>query len=506
MSDGDINTRAEVARLHRNLERVLRFEGESSNVDFYISSLTEHNPFNSTEEIAQWLRDMNSVEYFHVETLPLADLNKWSFDECTGDLCHESGGFFSIRGLRVSVNIGPVKEWTQPIICQPEIGILGIVAKKIDGILYLLMQAKPEPGNINTFQLSPTVQATRSNYTRVHGGKPTRHLEYFLNTTRARTLVDQLQSEQGARFYHKRNRNIIVRIPDDEDIELGQNSRWVTLGQLKRLMRIDNTVNMDARSVISNINYAPDVKTSLEPICAAELRDVLESSPLTTKPINELGLKLMISAHGATRPLHTEGELLRWLSREKFNCELHARLISLNEVRDWVRTPHDIRHKDGRYFSIIGVRVQAASREVPAWDQPIVKQTDPGIVGYIVREIDGVIHLLVQLKMESGNMDLLELAPTVQCITDSYEQGKIPPFVSDMAVPGREEIIFDVLQSEEGGRFYREENRNILLIANDGLHANEGPRYLWMSLNQLNRFLRFSNFLNVEARSLLATM
>ena len=32
------------------------------------------------------------------------------------------------------------------------------------------MQAKVEPGNINSIQLSPTLQATRSNYTKAHGG------------------------------------------------------------------------------------------------------------------------------------------------------------------------------------------------------------------------------------------------------------------------------------------------------------------------------------------------
>ena len=49
---------------------------------------------------------------------------------------------------------------------QNEIGILGII-KNIKTNKYLL-QAKVEPGKINKIQISPTVQATRSNYSRIN--------------------------------------------------------------------------------------------------------------------------------------------------------------------------------------------------------------------------------------------------------------------------------------------------------------------------------------------------
>ena len=68
------------------------------------------------------------------------------------------------------------KNWDQPIIVQKEIGILGILKKNNK----YLLQAKFEPGNINKIQISPTVQATKSNYTQVHGGKKVPFLNYFL--------------------------------------------------------------------------------------------------------------------------------------------------------------------------------------------------------------------------------------------------------------------------------------------------------------------------------------
>lgn len=504
MRSNGFNAQREAAKLHRGLEQVLHFSGESPNIDFYMSSLTEYNPFNTTAEISDWLKDMNSVEYFHVDSIPLMNLRKWYFDPYSGDLCHASGGFFSIRGLEVCTNIGPVRKWTQPIIDQPKIGVLGIITKKINGILYLLMQAKAEPGNINTFQLAPTVQATRSNYMKLHGGKPTRYVEYFLDSNRADILFDQLQSEQGARFFRKRNRNIIIRVRDEEKIDLGSSFRWVTLGQLKRLMLKDNTVNMDARSVISSISFSPKKEAPSEPINEADLRDCLESSQLVEKPVSDLKIKMMVSGYLDELPMHTMDELLQNLSREKFQCELDTRLIPLNEVQDWTCTPTEISHAKGLYFSVVGVRLEASNREVPSWDQPIVKQHHPGIVGFIARPIQGVLHFLVQLKMESGNIDLLEVAPTVQCITGSYHEANLPPYVGEMLNPSKTKVVFDTMQSEEGGRFYREENRNMLLLADDTFPLETPQGYVWVSLKQLKQLLMFNNFLNVESRSLLA--
>ena len=93
------------------------------------------------------------------------------------------------------------------------------------------MQAKIEPGNINLVQLSPTLQATRSNYTCVHKGKKPLYLDYFTGEKNVYVLVDQLQSEQGARFLHKRNRNIIVEVPENEDLEVYNNFIWVSSGK-----------------------------------------------------------------------------------------------------------------------------------------------------------------------------------------------------------------------------------------------------------------------------------
>ena len=58
-----------------------------------------------------------------------------------------------------------------------------IIKQKKQGKDFYLLQSKIEPGNINGVQLSPTVQATKSNYLRKHGGKNT-VLDYLLKKTK----------------------------------------------------------------------------------------------------------------------------------------------------------------------------------------------------------------------------------------------------------------------------------------------------------------------------------
>ena len=133
------------------------------------SLLTNSNPFNSTEEIRQWVERRNREVEVKVERIPFAEMKKWHSEE-DGSIRHDSGRFFSIVGIDVQTDYGNNHHWRQPIILQPEVGYLGILTKEIDGVLYCLMQAKIEPGNVNCVQISPTLQATKSNYCRIHEG------------------------------------------------------------------------------------------------------------------------------------------------------------------------------------------------------------------------------------------------------------------------------------------------------------------------------------------------
>jgi len=197
---------------------------------FLKSALTLENPFNTIEQAHKWIEEKNIEVIVNLTKISFCDLDKWHFNKTNGNLVHETGGFFSINGIKVQTNWGEKQKWEQPIINQPEIGYLGIITKEFNGILYFLLQAKVEPGNVNNVQLSPTLQATKSNYSQLHKGEKPLYLNYFQGATKNQVLLDQLQSEQGARFLRKRNRNIIIKI--DHDFPIYDNFIWLILGQI----------------------------------------------------------------------------------------------------------------------------------------------------------------------------------------------------------------------------------------------------------------------------------
>jgi dTDP-4-dehydro-6-deoxy-alpha-D-glucopyranose 2,3-dehydratase len=481
----------------------------SKEMDFLVSALTEYNPFMHSDDFMNWFLSRKRIHEFHIDQIPFSKLRNWSFDHSSGNLVHTSGKFFSIEGIWVDTNAGSISQWSQPIINQPEIGVLGILTKKIDGILYCLMQVKMEPGNINLVQLAPTLQATRSNYTCVHKGKIPPYLEYFLDKSDARVLIDTLQSEQGARFLRKRNRNIIIET--SKEIPLGEDYCWLTLGQIHKLLQFDNIVNMDARTVLSCI---PFVGRELENIKTSALLHVIKAhSHVEEKHIktdfDEFKTRIVASAFDTTHHLHTSDEIISWFTELKVRYLLKVERIPLKYVKKWRRTDDAIVHENGKYFSVIAVDVQADNREITSWTQPLIKPQNVGIVAYIMKNINGVLHFLVQAKVEPGNFDVVEMAPTVQCITDSYEQDKPEdrqPFLNYILEASKDQIRLSTLQSEEGGRFFQENNRNILIEVGDEFPLEIPDNYLWMTMNQLKKFIKYNNFVNVEGRCLIAAL
>lgn len=465
-------------------------------LDFLKSAFTTDSTFFETEKIIKWLVEQNKAVNVQIGKTSFNNLKHWKYERESGSIKHQSGKFFSIEGTRVKTNWGKIEQWDQPIINQPEVGYLGFLVKEMDGTLHFLVQAKIEPGNVNHVQLSPTLQATRSNYTQVHKGKKPLYLEYFQNAKPEQILLDQLQSEQGARFLTKRNRNIIVYI--NEEIPLYENFTWLSLAQLKILMQYDNIVNMDARTVISGIpygTYSNDIVSVFDFLGIKKSRD----------PISRAFLKSALTSENS---LHTIEEIITFLTHLKSTFDLDIEKIALNKMENWVIDDEEIYHKDRKYFKVIGVDVAIGNREVINWSQPMVEPVHEGLCAFVCKEINGILHFAVQAKLECGNHDVFEFAPTVQTLTGNYKETKPGqlPFLEYVLKAKKEQIVFDVLQSEEGGRFYKEQNRNMIVIAGEDLPFELPENYIWMTLNQLYVFLKFNNYLNIQSRSLIAAI
>lgn len=474
---------------------------EDIQLDFLISALSQ-GLFMPTEKILAWMKNRNDEVVSNIKQIPISELKGWNYHD--DRIRHVSGKFFSIDGIHVETNYRNTPQWDQPIINQPEIGFLGFIVKKFNGIMHFLMQAKIEPGNLNIVQLSPTLQATRSNYTRVHGGKSPTYLEYFNGEKEVAVLVDQLQSEQGARFLHKRNRNIIVEVDENEDIEVKENFIWASLGQIKELLRYPNVVNMDSRTVISCIKFGSYSEHSLKLVNSLSVQVEGTDYSNVNKKVSYLYSVLSADNH-----LHDLQDIIQWMTSLKFKYELTVSPIGISKMRHWIYDGNIIHHDEYKYFDVIGVHVEIGNREVVSWEQPMVRSAQEGLMGFVVKKINGIYHFLVQAKLESGNFDVIEMAPTVQCLTGNYRKGKneytIPYLETVLGAP-KDRIWYHSYQSEEGGRFFQEQNLNVIVEVGDDFPLEVEENYCWMTLNQLLSFVTYNNYLNIAARSLLSAV
>jgi len=366
---------------------------------------------NSVSECRSWIARLIDEGGYVVSRIPLNEVDKWGYDSKRTIYHHETRKFFTIRGLDFKNQLAHHKHWQQPIVDQPEQGILGYAITHINDVPHYLIQAKLEPGNPGLLQISPTLQATRSNLTRVHSGNSPKYMKFFVESDPklVRELVSVPLSETASRFLGKKNFNTVVDLIDPIYCHVDVFS-LVPSNVMKELLFIDNLVNMNARSILS----------------------------------------LLMGGYGSH---YSADALIKWLNDLRKKYPSTQTVISLADLSGWSISTKGMSCTYRNEFKVIGIQTEAKEREVPAWTQPILFHDGVGMCGLLVKEIGGIDQYLVQAKPEAGGSEGLELAPTVSCwdFSNCYEGlANIPfaEFFSDSSV-----MEFAVRHSEEGGRF-----------------------------------------------------
>lgn len=434
----------------------------------------------ATRDILLWLEERKSKLEVHLNRISLEECKPWYYDGERGEIRNRQGTFFQIIGIRHTKENGEIAE--QPIILQKEIGFLGIICCKINGVWHYLMQAKIEPGNVNFVQLSPTLQATKSNFTRQHGGTSPAFLEYFLDMSAQNVLVDQIQSEQSSRFWGKRNRNVILMV--DEQIEEPATHRWITLAQIKELMRYDNLVNMDTRTVLSCIPY---VLLGMDG--DAPFKDKLYFH----KTANSLDRQTIVN-------LYHQINHYKMFERGKIEK------IPLFSLKNWEMGNGEFYGRDGTSFKVIFCDITIEGREVTRWRQPLFAATGIAAFGLLCCDDNGILKFLVKIKPEIGCFDGVEIGPTIQTEAGGREEDECVSRLFWEKLHNREGVLADVLLSEEGGRFFQEQNRNVIIRIEKEELPDTIPGYVWSDYGTLNILTQINNCLNIQLRNLLSIL
>ncbi len=208
---------------------------------------------NDPGPILQWREALRKDLHFRAELLPLKDVRNWHLDE-GGNVRHESGQFFGVEGVRIeSGALREVASWDQPILTQPEGGVLAMVARDTaaDGVQFLL-QAKAEPGNLGTLQLTPSIQCTWSNLKLAHKGRRPPLAELLLADAGVRVVYRAQHNEEGGRFWRKSNENVVLFLDDEGLIETSlEFFHWASLSQIKELALVDNVLSPFVKTILA---------------------------------------------------------------------------------------------------------------------------------------------------------------------------------------------------------------------------------------------------------------
>ena len=201
---------------------------------------------------------------------------------------------------------------------------------------------------------------------------------------------------------------------------------------------------------------------------------------------------------------------LKILKEENKKIKTYSKLISLNEVKDWYKNKNgNIYHKSKQFFSIEGVRTKSAmNREVKSWDQPILNQLHGGILAIIskITPKKGV-QFLLRIRIEPGDDGKLKYCPTFQATISNINKahgGKRPLFYKEVFNNKNTKTIFSSSHYEEGGRFWKKTNKNIILLTDEKFKLEKKAKdCYWLSMSQIKRLALKDNVLNPFVKTIL---
>lgn len=203
-------------------------------------------------------------------------------------------------------------------------------------------------------------------------------------------------------------------------------------------------------------------------------------------------------------------QLIQWLDNIKAENHMRVKRVGLSTLTDWGYDGQGYySHREGKFFRFVGMCVRSEGREVSSWCQPIMDNIGTGIIAIVLGRHNGRLHFLMQAKADVGNRSGIQIAPTVQFTPSNYKQNQklSKPFLYKETLDGRRfEILWEGWQSEEGGRFFKEQQQHMILMLRDGNSLGLPREYIWMTPAQVRFFLHIGENVNACARSILSCL
>lgn len=439
--------------------------------------------------VADWLAERRASSGLVVEQVPIAQCQSWSFAE--GALRHATGRFFSVVGVHCETGPRQLTGLTTPMIDQPEVGILGFVVRRSVRGWEWLLQAKTEPGNVRGTQVGPTVQATRSNYLRVHGGQPTEMIDLFAAPTSAAKRITHVeQSEQGDRFLGKYNLNAVAEVDRDFQAPAHRTWHWFDASAVREALTQEFTFNTDARSVLCCTDWSrlcsPD-----EPVPFGRWRSG-----------SDWGHQLLTSNQVHLADSGYASAVAR-LNQARVASRLRIVRVPLQSLPGWRCGEWTIDCETPDTDPVVETfRIHSADREVQDWCQPLLSNRAEGRAVLACTQRDGALRFFIPPRTELGFAEHLQFGPSLLSGLGHANAAKILHALEHANV----RTLLSVRQSDEGGRFKDSVARyQIIEVPPETSYALDDDG-AWVSLSALRHMATTRGLLSNELRSCMSLL
>ena len=192
------------------------------------------------------------------------------------------------------------------------------------------------------------------------------------------------------------------------------------------------------------------------------------------------------------------------LNDYKMYHDVHKTFVPLNELVNWNVSNEGVTCKHATDFCVRYYNIEIQGREVQKWTQPLFKATAGALFVLFTTINNGEREFLISLCPEIGCFDNVEFGPTIQLSNENHLDKNNS--IHQLFIKHKQQtkdICADVILSEEGGRFYHEQNRN-MIIRVDKNELDLPPDYLWVSADTLHHLILNNNTLNIQLRNLMS--
>mgnify|MGYP000927447025 CR=1 FL=1 len=221
--------------------------------------------------------------------------------------------------------------------------------------------------------------------------------------------------------------------------------------------------------------------------------------------LNQLRKKIISNKNLEKKNIST---VLLWLKKRQNLDKTKVKVIPLKSLKDWkIKKNGNIYHKSKQFFSIQGVQTKNANnREVNTWDQPLLFQKHGGILAIFVREKNNKIEFLLKARREPGDGNgELKLCPSFSATQSNMNlaHGGKKTELSELVINSKN-IISKTLHYEEGARFWRKPNKNLLIfLEKKNYHKIKNKNFIWLNLTQIKKLNLVNGIINPFVKTIL---